>query len=104
MAKCKSNKKIKMVTVNPIVYFEFDHMPSDQEIKEELLRSVKLIELDYKDIAYCVEVSYEEEHKGNFWDAGTQEFYKWNELQELAETQKDYKLMENSINGLHNNT
>ena len=78
MAKCKSNKKIKMVTVNPIVYFEFDHMPSDEKIKEQILKYVK-----EKHIPYCVEVSYQQKHKGNFWDDINKKFYKWNDLMEL---------------------
>ena len=104
MAEWKSNKKIKKVVVNSLITteffsFEFDHMPSDEKIKEQILKYVK-----EKHIPYCVEVSYEEEQKGNFWDAETKEFYSWDELQELTETEKDYKLMESSINGLHNNT
>ena len=60
MKDFNTQSKIKKVVVHPIFTFEFDHMPSDQEIKEELVRSVKRIELDFKNIAYSVKVSYEQ--------------------------------------------
>ena len=41
MKDFKTKSKIEKVVVHPFFYFEFDHMPSDQEIKEELVRSVK---------------------------------------------------------------
>ena len=65
----------------------------NDEIKQEIQDFI-----DTKNVNYSIKVSYHEEQKGNFWDAETQQFYKWDELQELAETRKDYKLMENSIN------
>ena len=36
-------------------------------------------------------------HKGNFWDSETQSFYKWDELQELNETRRLYRLMQAEI-------
>jgi len=83
MKDFKTKSKIKKVVVQPFFCFEFDHMPSDQEIKEELLRSVKEIEFGYKNIACSIDVSYEQEHKGNFWDDINKKFYKWNDLMEL---------------------
>ena len=99
MAKWVSKNKVKQVLINPFFYFEFDHIPSNDEIKQEIQDFI-----DTKNVNYSIKVSYHEEQKGNFWDAETQQFYKWDELQEITETKKDYKLMENSINGLHNNT
>ena len=36
-------------------------------------------------------------YKGNFWDSETQSFYKWDELQELNETRRLYRLMQAEI-------
>ena len=36
-------------------------------------------------------------YKGNFWDSETQSFYKWDELQELHETRRLYRLMQAEI-------
>ncbi len=83
MKDFKTKSKIEKVVVHPFFCFEFDHMPSDQEIKEELVRSVKRIELDFKNIAYSVKVSYQQEYKGNFYDHETKKLYKWNDLMEL---------------------
>ena len=83
MKDFKTKSKIEKVVVQPFFYFEFDHMPSDQEIKEELVRSVKRIELDFKNIAYSVKVSYQQDYKGNFYDHETKKLYKWNDLMEL---------------------
>jgi hypothetical protein len=99
MAEWVSKRKVKLVLVNPFFYFEYDHIPNNDEIKESIQEFI-----DTKRINYSITVSYDREQKGNFWDAETKQFYSWDELQELAETRKDYKLMENSINGLHNNT
>ena len=85
MAKWVSKNKVKQVLINPFFYFEFDHIPSNDEIKQEIQDFI-----DTKNVNYSIKVSYHEEKKGNFWDAETQ--------QELTETRKDYKLMENSIN------
>jgi hypothetical protein len=55
MKDFNTQSKIKKVVVHPIFTFEFDHMPSDKEIKEELLKYIK-----EKNIAYSVKVSYEQ--------------------------------------------
>jgi hypothetical protein len=94
MADWKSKSKIEKVTIKPFFYFEFTYIPSNNEIKKKIRKIIDSIE----DVSYEISVSYDKKHKGNFWDGETQQFYKWNELQELAETKKDYKLMENSIN------
>ena len=36
MKDFKTKSKIKKVVVHPFFCFEFDHMPSDQEIREEI--------------------------------------------------------------------
>ena len=55
MKDFKTKSKIEKVVVQPFFYFEFDHMPSDKEIKEELIKYIKK-----KNIAYSVKVSYEQ--------------------------------------------
>jgi hypothetical protein len=39
--------------------------------------------MEEKNIAYSVKVSYQQEHKGNFYDHETKKLYKWNDLMEL---------------------
>ncbi len=41
MKDFKTQSKIEKVVVHPIFNFEFDHMPSEKEIKEELLKYIK---------------------------------------------------------------
>ena len=36
MAKWVSKNKVKQVVINPFFYFEFDHIPSNDEIKQEI--------------------------------------------------------------------
>ena len=71
MKDFNTQSKIKEVVVHPIFTFEFDHMPSDKEIKEELIKYIK-----EKNIAYSVKVSYQQEYKGNFYDHETKKLYK----------------------------
>ena len=78
MKDFKTKSKIEKVVVHPIFTFEFDHMPSDKEIKEQILKH-----MEEKNIAYSVKVSYQQEHKGNFYDHETKKLYKWNDLMEL---------------------
>ena len=78
MKDFKTKSKIEKVVVQPFFYFEFDHMPSDQEIREEIQDF-----MDNNNIAYSVKVSYQQEHKGNFYDHETKKLYKWNDLMEL---------------------
>ena len=59
MKDFKTKSKIKKVVVHSLITteffsFEFDHMPSDEKIKEQILKYVK-----EKHTPYCVEVSYE---------------------------------------------
>ncbi len=83
MKDFKTKSQIEKVVVHSLITteffsFEFDHMPSDEKIKEQILKYVK-----EKHTPYCVEVSYQKEHKGNFWDDINKKFYKWNDLMEL---------------------
>ena len=78
MKDFKTKSKIKKVVVQPFFYFEFDYMPSDQEIREEIQDF-----MDNNNIAYSVKVSYQQEYKGNFYDHETKKLYKWNDLMEL---------------------
>jgi len=78
MKDFKTKSKIEKVVVHPFFCFEFDHMPSDQEIREEIQDF-----MDNNNIAYSVKVSYQQEHKGNFYDHETKKLYKWNDLMEL---------------------
>ena len=78
MKDFKTKSKIEKVVVQPFFYFEFDHMPSDQEIREEIQES-----MEDGNIAYSVKVSYQQEYKGNFYDHETKKLYKWNDLMEL---------------------
>ena len=78
MKDFNTKSQIKKVVVQPFFCFEFNHIPSDEEIKEKIIKY-----LEEKNIAYCVDVSYEKEHKGNFWDGINKKFYKWNDLMEL---------------------
>lgn len=78
MKDFKTKSKIEKVVVHPFFCFEFDHMPSDQEIREEIQES-----MEDGNIAYSVKVSYRQEHKGNFYDHETKKLYKWNDLMEL---------------------
>ncbi len=93
MKDFKTKSKIKNVVINPFFYFKFDHIPNNEEVKKKIQEFI-----DTKNINYSIKVSYHEEQKGNFWDAETKQYYSWNELQELAEARKSYKLMEESIN------
>ena len=78
MKDFKTKSQIKKVVVQPFFCFEFDHIPSDEEIKQQVQDHI-----DKKNIAYSVAVSYQQEHKGNFWDDINKKFYKWNDLMEL---------------------
>jgi len=78
MKDFKTKSKIEKVVVHPFFCFEFDHMPSDQEIREEIQDF-----MDNNNIAYSVKVSYQQEYKGNFYDHETKKLYKWNDLMEL---------------------
>tara|TARA_R110000822_G_scaffold47777_1_gene126548 strand:- start:571 stop:741 length:171 start_codon:yes stop_codon:yes gene_type:complete len=55
MKDFKTKSKIKKVVVQPFFCFEFDHMPSDQKIREEIQNF-----MDNNNIAYSVKVSYEQ--------------------------------------------
>lgn len=61
MAKWVSKNKVKQVVINPFFYFEFDHIPSNDEIKQEIQDFI-----DTKNVNYSIKVSYHEEQKGNF--------------------------------------
>ena len=78
MKDFKTKSQIEKVVVKPFFYFDFDHMPSDEEVKQQVQDHI-----DKKNIAYSVAVSYQQEHKGNFWDDINKKFYKWNDLMEL---------------------
>jgi len=78
MKDFNTQSKIKKVVVHPIFTFEFDHMPSNEEIKKEIQES-----MEDGNIAYSVKVSYQQEYKGNFYDHETKKLYKWNDLMEL---------------------
>mgnify|MGYP003136478317 FL=1 len=78
MKDFKTKSKIEKVVVHPFFCFEFDHMPSNEEIKKEIQES-----MEDGNIAYSVKVSYQQEHKGNFYDHETKKLYKWNDLMEL---------------------
>jgi|TARA_R110000824_G_scaffold137459_1_gene301576 alpha-acetolactate decarboxylase len=78
MKDFKTKSKIKKVVVQPFFCFEFDHMPSDQKIREEIQNF-----MDNNNIAYSVKVSYQQKYKGNFYDHETKKLYKWNDLMEL---------------------
>jgi|TARA_R100001143_G_C3352213_1_gene130202 hypothetical protein len=79
MKDFKTKSKIEKVVVHPFFCFEFDHMPSNEEIKKEIQES-----MEDGNIAYSVKVSYQQEHKGNFYDHETKKLYKWNDLMELV--------------------
>ena len=66
MKDFKTKSKIEKVVVHPFFCFEFDHMPSNEEIKKEIQES-----MEDGNIAYSVKVSYQQEHKGNFYDHET---------------------------------
>jgi hypothetical protein len=55
MKDFKTQSKIEKVVVHPIFTFEFDHMPSNEEIKKEIQESMK-----DGNISYSVKVSYEQ--------------------------------------------
>jgi hypothetical protein len=55
MKDFKTKSKIENVVVHPIFTFEFDHMPSNEEIKKEIQESMK-----DGNISYSVKVSYEQ--------------------------------------------
>ena len=83
MKDFKTKSQIEKVVVHSLITteffsFEFDHMPSDEEVKQQVQNHI-----DKKNIAYSVAVSYQQEHKGNFWDDINKKFYKWNDLMEL---------------------
>jgi hypothetical protein len=78
MKDFKTKSKIEKVVVHPFFCFEFDHMPSNEEIKKEIQES-----MEDGNISYSVKVSYQQEYKGNFYDHETKKLYKWNDLMEL---------------------
>ena len=53
MAKWVSKNKVKQVVINPFFYFEFDHIPSNDEIKQEIQDFI-----DTKNVNYSIKVSY----------------------------------------------
>ena len=79
MKDFKTKSKIEKVVVHPFFCFEFDHMPSNEEIKKEIQES-----MEDGNIACSIDVSYQQEHKGNFYDHETKKLYKWNDLMELV--------------------
>jgi len=78
MKDFNTKSKIEKVVVQPFFCFEFDHIPSDEEVKQKVQDHI-----DKKNIACSIDVSYEQEHKGNFWDDINKKFYKWDDLMEL---------------------
>jgi len=55
MKDFKTKSKIEKVVVHPFFCFEFDHMPSNEEIKKEIQGS-----MEDENISYSVKVSYEQ--------------------------------------------
>ena len=61
MKDFKTKSKIEKVVVHPFFCFEFDHMPSNEEIKKEIQES-----MEDGNIAYSVKVSINKNTKAIF--------------------------------------